>query len=277
MPYVIDYKKIIGIISTIVYIGIGIACIVYSARVFIYSSDDPFENKKIDEPSKYFKKIQDIIQEEPNCQCDQRLYNERCSDEQISMGCYDIYLEGESPKDAYALRYLMDETKCKWYENSLIGQLKQNLNEVFKLKMNLIHIMSLILLITICLSFLFLILLIITCCGCVCCACCIESPMKFIICIPIFYIIGIVLQIINTGVFIALTVFYFTGDITAYADFLDCSNVNKDQFIKDFGVLEDLRSAFIHLLVLNIIGLILNCISNCTSKGDDSSNGYRGF
>lgn len=268
----LNKKLIAGLCSFIIYIGIGIACIVYISRLFIHSSEDPFENKKLDEPSKYFKKLQSIfIHEEPKCQCDERIIDERCSDEQRSMGCYEIYLEGESPKYVNAFRFLMDESKCKEYENSLSGENKKALSDVFKLKMNLIHIMALVMLIIICLSFVSLILLSITCCGCVCFGCCIDDPIKFIFCIPIFFIAGVLLGIVNIGSFIALIVFYYTGDMTTYIDFLSCSNVNKDQFIQDFHVLEDLKSAFIHFLVLNIIGLVLNCITNCTSKNEKSS------
>ena len=42
----------------------------------------------------------------------------------------------------------------------------------------------------------------------------------------------------NLAAFIALMVFYFSGDITKYADFLDCQNVNKDKFIQNFKIWE---------------------------------------
>ena len=54
----LDIKGIIGIVTPLVYIGIGIASIVYSARLVIYSSDD-YKDKKIDDS--YFKSASRIF------------------------------------------------------------------------------------------------------------------------------------------------------------------------------------------------------------------------
>ena len=46
--YELDKKVLIGIIAAIINVGIGIACIVFSARLVIYSSED-FKDKIIED------------------------------------------------------------------------------------------------------------------------------------------------------------------------------------------------------------------------------------
>ncbi len=270
----LDIKGIIGIVATLIYIGIGIACIVYSARLVIYSSDD-YKDKKIDDF--YFTSTSRIIiEEESKCQCGQKIFNEKCTNEQKDKGCYAIYYEDENPEDENYFRSLMLNNECNEYVIKFIGQNK-GLNDVFELKINQIHATSIAMLVIICLSFFCLIIYFCAFCGCICCACFLKDPYQCLFCVPIFFVIGMIVGVGNLAAFITLMVFYFTGDISKYADFLDCSNVNKDKFIQDFKNLEDLRSAFITFMVLNIIGIVLNLISNCLNKKDDSSGGYERF
>ena len=170
----------------------------------------------------------------------------------------------------------MADNVCNDYVNKFKGQ-NYGLNDVFELKISKIHATSIAMLVIICLSFFCLIVYFCAFCGSICCACFLRDPYQCLFCVPIFFIIGLIVGVGNLAAFITLMVFYFTGDISKYADFLDCSNVNKDKFIQDFKNLEDLRSAFITFMVLNIIGIVLNLISNCLNKKDDSSGGYERF
>ena len=149
----LDIKGIIGIVTPLVYIGIGIACIVYSARLVIYSSDD-YKDKKIDDF--YFtNESRIIIEEESKCQCGQKIFNEKCTNEQKNKGCYAIYYENENPEDENYFKSLMLNTECNEYVIKFIGQNK-GLNDVFELKINQIHATSIAMLVIICLSFFFL-------------------------------------------------------------------------------------------------------------------------
>lgn len=265
MPYQVNKKGIIGLVASIINLGIGIAALVYAIRIFIYSSENPFENKIIDSPEKYFNDMRNLFMDEnPKCKCGQEIFESRCSEEQKTLGCWEVLADEQSLENKKTLRYLMETSKCEEYEKLIKGG--KPLNEIFELKISTIHIISLIMMIIVILFFIFFLILLFTTCGCICFACFVKDPDQFIYCLPWFIIIVVILGICNAISFIILCVFYYTGDMTTYAGFLDCSNVNKNQFIQDFQILEDLRSAFTTFLVLNIIGIILGFLSTCTSK-----------
>ena len=152
---------------------------------------------------------------------DSYFLNEQRTNEQKNIDFYDINYERENSKEENAFRSLMENNVCDEYINKLRG-LNKTLNDAFELKINQIHITSIIILIIICLSFICLIVYFCSFCGCICLCCFIKEPEQCLFCVPIFFILGIIVGFINLGSFIALIVFYYSGDITEYADFLDC-------------------------------------------------------
>ena len=230
-----DYLSIISF-------GISIAIIVYTARIYKWTSKNPLENINLNNlnatMNSSMTNIKNLKKNEFN----------------------------ESNVKQY-LRYLDED--CKDF-NSELKKYNYQIDKVFNLKFDMVHKTSLGILIIICISFGASILLVISVFGVLCC-----ENKAFIILAPSLVIMKLVTLfsgITNTILLIILLVNYYKGNSTG--DFLDfyekCLDNDKKPYLMDaYNRLDKLNSNFTAFVVLNILGIILNTISSCREKKDD--------
>ena len=230
-----DYLSIISF-------GISIAIIVYTARIYKWTSKNPLENINLNNlnatMNSSMTNIKNLKKNEFN----------------------------ESNVKKY-LRYLDED--CKDF-NSELKKYNYQIDKVFNLKFDMVHKTSLGILIIICISFGASILLVISVFGALCC-----ENKAFIILAPSLVIMTLVTLfsgITNTILLIILLVNYYKGNSTG--DFLDfyekCLDNDKKPYLMDaYNRLDKLNSNFTAFVVLNILGIILNTISSCREKKDD--------
>ena len=230
-----DYLPIISF-------GISIAIIVYTARIYKWTSKNPLENINLNNLNSTMNSsmtnIKNLKKNEFN----------------------------ESNVKKY-LRYLDED--CQDF-NSELKKYNYHIDKVFDLKFDVVHKTSLGILIIICISFGASILLVISVFGVLCC-----ENKAFIILAPSLVIMTLVTLfsgITNTILLIILLVNYYKGNSTG--DFLDfyekCLDSDKKPYLMDaYNRLDKLNSNFTAFIVLNILGIILNIISSCNEKKDD--------
>ena len=230
-----DYLSIISF-------GISIAIIVYTARIYKWTSKNPLENINLNNlnatMNSSMTNIKNLKKNEFN----------------------------ESNVKQY-LRYLDED--CQDF-NSELKKYNYQIDKVFNLKFDMVHKTSLGILIIICISFGASILLVISVFGALCC-----ENKAFIILAPSLVIMTLVTLfsgITNTILLIILLVNYYKGNSTG--DFLDfyekCLDNDKKPYLMDaYNRLDKLNSNFTAFVVLNILGIILNTISSCREKKDD--------
>ena len=139
-------------LSTI-FMAMGITILVYTARIYIYTKEDPFKD---DLPSLeerevlYFEPTQASLyqKQEPQkqCICENKVLNDFCTEEQIKSGCKDITLNTQKNSKKF-LRYLLETYQCNEFRDKILSPSIQNLNQVFDLKFEMINKMALGLLI----------------------------------------------------------------------------------------------------------------------------------
>ena len=230
-----DYLPIISF-------GISIAIIVYTARIYKWTSKNPLENINLNNLNSTMNSsmtnIKNLKKNEFN----------------------------ESNVKKY-LRYLDED--CQDF-NSELKKYNYHIDKVFDLKFDVVHKTSLGILIIICISFGASILLVISVFGVLCC-----ENKAFIILAPSLVIMTLVTLfsgITNTILLIILLVNYYKGNSTG--DFLDfyekCLDSDKKPYLMDaYNRLDKLNSNFTAFIVLNILGALLNIISSCNEKKDD--------
>ena len=248
-------KERLAVYGILVYLVFSIVIIVYTKKVFKYSSKNPFDKQL--EPNENWS---DFFNETPifkkQCKCGEEILNDFCNEEQILSGCVDV-TENPLKNNKQFLRYLkMGEQKCNEYKNEIknLGN-EETLNKVFTLKFNTIHKLALGLLILVIIGFVILVLFCILSCFFLL----IEYAGGALIIIGFFIniLVNGVIYLINLILFIILSNKYFKSDTSTYVDFLDCKGVNKDKFNKKFEKVENLKNVFITYFVLFIIYLVL--------------------
>ena len=264
-----DSNPLGGCVS-LVYFALSIAILVYTAKVFNYSSDNPFDIqlKPGENWTDFFNETSVSIKQ---CKCGEEILNDFCNEEQILSGCVDV-TETELKNNTQFLRYLkMDKKKCNKYKEDIKNLTHdETLSEVFTLKFDTIHKMALGLLILVIIGFGIVVLLLITGCGSLCLGeCGILCLVPFL---PVIILFNVGAGVTNLILFIILSVNYFSGDTSTYVDFLDCKGVIKDKFNEKFKKVENLKDVFITFFVLNIIYLVLGCINNAANKKKDDSD-----
>ena len=243
--------------------GMGIASIVFSVRMYIYSKNDYFKTTTIGylKEKGFLNFAENFL--EKKCQCGEEIVNDFCTEEQKLSGCLDLTSNLLNDKKIF-LRYLKDEANCNYYK-AQISELSddQTFSEVFNLNLEYVHKLALgIIIITIfnygALIFIFLIPCLIML-GQVC----LGATMAC------FILLGLIAsEIANLVIFIILCVQFNKGKIGEYVDFLDlnCPFVNRNKFSESFKDLEKLRSAYIPFIVINIIFIVFGCCSSAANN-----------
>ena len=239
-----DYLSIISF-------GISIAIIVYTARIYKWTSKNPLENINLNNLNATINSSMTNIKN-----LKKNEFNES--------SFYDV---SSSKEVKQYLRYLDED--CQDF-NSELKKYNYQIDKVFNLKFDMVHKTSLGILIIICISFGASILLVISVFGALCC-----ENKAFIILAPSLVIMKLVTLfsgITNTILLIILLVNYYKGNSTG--DFLDfyekCLDNDKKPYLMDaYNRLDKLNSNFTAFVVLNILGIILNTISSCREKKDD--------
>ena len=196
-------------------LGVIIAIIVLIARIYSWTGEDPLEifdkntpiklpeNPEVNPPSK----IKDIVS---NCECSEKIINNKCTEEQIISGCKDISLNSHKN----LLRHL--STDC----NDLNEQIEKNnyeMHKAFDLGFKQIHKMALGILIIYCISlgtFILMLISIISVAFCEDCAKCL-----FVSSLPLIILVTLFSGIVNLVLFIIMMVNYYKGYTTG--DFMD--------------------------------------------------------
>ena len=239
-----DYLSIISF-------GISIAIIVYTARIYKWTSKNPLENINLNNLNATINSSMTNIKN-----LKKNEFNES--------SFYDV---SSSKEVKQYLRYLDED--CQDF-NSELKKYNYQIDKVFNLKFDMVHKTSLGILIIICISFGASILLVISVFGALCC-----ENKAFIILAPSLVIMTLVTLfsgITNTILLIILLVNYYKGNSTG--DFLDfyekCLDNDKKPYLMDaYNRLDKLNSNFTAFVVSNILGIILNTISSCREKKDD--------
>jgi len=246
-------------------LGVIIAIIVLIARIYSWTGEDPLEifdkntpnklpeNPEVNPPSK----IKDIVS---NCECSEKIINNKCTEEQIISGCKDISLNSHKN----LLRHL--STDC----NDLNEQIEKNnyeMHKAFDLGFKQIHKMALGILIIYCISlgtFILTLISIISVAFCEDCAKCLLVSLS-----PIIILVALFSGIVNFILFIIIMVNYYKGYTTG--DFLDyykdCMDDGEQTIFEPINKkLKRLNSHFIAFVTLNFIEMALNLISFCLNR-----------
>ena len=253
----------------IIVLGINIAIIVLIARIYSWTKTNPLE--KYDEENLILQNTNIAIitpvnianknkNELNQCQCDHKIFEFKCTEEQIVSGCYDV--SENSHKNL--LRFLDDN--CDDY-NKEIEDNKGELHKAFDLGFKNVRKMALGILIIYIALFSSIFIVFLATLGAICCGDCalvVLSP-----CLPIVLLVLVFSGIVNLILFIIMMVNYYKGYTTGefleyYKDCLD--NDNKEIFKGIYNKLIKLHSNFTAFVVLNFIGMFLNYVSSCLNR-----------
>ena len=146
--------------------------------------------------------------------------------------------------------------KCELYQEAIMNPKVNKLGVVFNLNIKNIHkrITQLIILFILVIVFLFLPLLMLY----------LYSKTKSAFIFVLAYIIllaNLVLYLANFIITILLVVDFYKGDTYRFLDFLECKNVNKDEF-GNYLYAKNIKNHFIIFIILNIISSMMNYKSN---------------
>ena len=259
------FKNIIDIIV----LGINIAIIVLIARIYSWTKTNPLEVydegnqiiENIEIPNIPPNNIANKIKNELNqCQCDEQIFEFKCTEEQIVSGCYDV----SENNHKNLLRFLDDN--CDDY-NKEIEDNKYQLHKAFDLGFKNVRKMALGILIIYCILFGCTIIVLIATLGVICCGeCALVILLPFF---PVILLSGIFSGIVNLVLFIIMMVNYYKGYTTGefleyYNDCLDSDG--KEIFKGIYNKLNKLHSNFTAFVVLNFVGIFLNNVSSCLNR-----------
>ena len=252
----------------LIVLGINIAIIVLTARIHSLTKINPLE--KYDEENPILQNtdiaitpvnIANKIKNELNqCQCDERIFEFKCTEEQIVSGCYDV----SENNHKNLLRFLDDN--CDDY-NKEIEDNKYQLHKAFDLGFKNVRKMALGILIIYCILFGCTIIVLIATLGVICCGeCALVILLPFF---PVILLSGIFSGIVNLVLFIIMMVNYYKGYTTGefleyYNDCLDSDG--KEIFKGIYNKLNKLHSNFTAFVVLNFIAIFLNYVSSCLNR-----------
>ena len=253
----------------IIVLGINIAIIVLIARIYSWTKTNPLE--KYDEENLILQNTNIAIitpvnianknkNELNQCQCDHKIFEFKCTEEQIVSGCYDV--SENSHKNL--LRFLDDN--CDDY-NKEIEDNKGELHKAFDLGFKNVRKMALGILIIYCILFGCILIVLFATLGAMCCGeCAFVILLPFL---PVIILSGIFSGIVNLILFIIMMVNYYKGYTTGefleyYNDCLD--NDDKEIFKGIYNKLNKLHSNFTAFVVLNFVGIFLNTVSSCLNK-----------
>ena len=248
-------------LSTI-FMAMGITILVYTARIYIYTKEDPFKD---DLPSLeerevlYFEPTQASLyqKQEPQkqCICENKVLNDFCTEEQIKSGCKDITLNTQKNPKKF-LRYLLETYQCNEFRDKILSPSIQNLNQVFDLKFGMINKMALGLLILAAIGLAIFGLIILATCFSLCCG---EAALALLIpFLPCIICFGLGSGITELVLFIILCVNYGNGQTSEFVEFLNCQGVKSSAFTEKYKDIINLKDNYTPFMVLYIIFLVLN-------------------
>ena len=250
-------------IVSLLFLGLGIAILVLTIKMYIYTKENPF---KEDLPETYSEREQkyfitsqaSLFQKQ--CVCENEVLNDFCTEEQIQSGCKDLTLnQQQNPK--LFLRYLQ-EFDCKIYRDKILNISNKNLRDVFNLNFDMINKMALGLIILAIIGFAVVGSIFFSFCAVLCCG---EAGIAFfVLFLPCILLFGLGSTITEFVLFIILCVNYSNSNISDYVQFLDCRDVNKSAF-SDYSVIEDVKSIYIPFMVLYIIFFVINFLQKYCS------------
>lgn len=259
-------------------LGITIAIIVLTARIYNITDDNIDVLEKFDNSHRYNsttgKKLhsnsglnelvsKNIFELGTYCQCGEEILENICTEEQIISGCYDISKNKEKP----LLRNLDDDEICSEVSIKLDAP---DFHKQFDLGFDMVYKMALGILIIYCAVMGATAIVLIATIGVICCGDCILAIL--IPCFPVIIAVAIFSGITNFILFIILMVNYYKGNTTG--EFLDyynnCMSENKYHDMKEdlkdiFTDLDYLDSNVTAFVVLNFFGIFLGWISFCCS------------
>ena len=262
-------ENIMKVVFIFLNLGASISIIALIARIYSWTGEDPLEtfdkNTPITPPENFEEnpelnppsKIKDIVS---NCECGEKIINNKCTEEQIISGCKDISLNSHKN----LLRHL--STDC----NDLNEQIEKNnyeMHKAFDLGFKQIHKMALGILIIYCISlgtFILMLISIISVAFCEDCAKCLLVSL-----LPIIILVTLFSGIVNLVLFIIMMVNYYKGYTTG--DFLDyykdCLDDDDKTILEPINKkLKKLNSHFIAFVILNFVEMALNLISYILNK-----------
>ena len=265
---------IINYILLSVILGISIAVIVLTVIIYNKTEENPLEKYDKDHPitdnntvANYINKVDYVstLTRFKYCQCGEEILDNICTEEQIISGCFDI----SKNSDRLLLKNLED-TKCIALKNDI--QTKGGYSKVFDIGFDMVHKMSLGILIVLCAVGAAVVLNVIAkginfCCG--------EGAELIIapcaLCIMAVYMFN---GLANFVLFIILLVNYYKG--TTIGEFLDfyniCLDANEQNSLKStFDELDSLDSIMTAFVTLNfiVVGLFLIIICITIIFGED--------
>ncbi len=253
----------------LIILGINIAIIVLTARIYSWTKNNPLEEYDKDNPNLRNSDLpiissiniaNKIMNELNQCQCDEKIYKNKCTEEQIVSGCYDL---SENTHKNF-LRFLDDN--CDEY-NKEIDNNKGELHKAFDLGFKKVRKMALGILIIYIAIFGSIFILLTGTFGTICFGdCMLACLIPFL---PLILLVLVFSGIVNLILFIIMMVNYYKGYTTGefleyYRDCLD--NDDKEVFKSIYNKLNKLHSNFTAFVVLNFIAIFLNYISSCLNR-----------
>ena len=256
---------IINYILLIVILGISITVIVLTVIIYNKTEENPLEkydksqlNPINNTVANYINKVDYVstLTRFKYCQCGEAILDNICTEEQIISGCFDV----SKNSDRLLLKNLEDI--CTPLKNDI--QSKGAYSKVFDLGFDMVHKMTLGILIVLCAVGASVVLTVIAEVGKLCCgegADLIIAPCAMcIMCINVFD------GLTNFILFIILIVNYYKG--TTVGEFLDfyntCLSVEEKKPLEStFTELNSLDSIMTAFVTLNFIGMGLFLIIAC--------------
>lgn len=248
-------------LSTI-FMAMGITILVYTARIYIYTKEDPFKDDLPPVSQRedlYFTSTQASLyqkqQTQKQCICENQVLNDFCTEEQIKSGCKDITLNTQKNPKKF-LRYLLDIYECNGFKEKILSPTTQNLNQVFDLKFEMINKMALGLLILAAIGLAIFGLIILATCFSLCCG---EAALALLIpFLPCIICFGLGSGVTELVLFIILCVNYGNGQTSEFVEFLNCPGVKSSAFTEKYKDIINLKDDYTPFMVLYIIFLVLN-------------------
>ena len=146
--------------------------------------------------------------------------------------------------------------KCELYQEAIMNPKVNKLGVIFNLNIENIHkrATQLIIIFILVIVFLFLPLLMLYLYA--------KTKSAFIFVFAyIILLANLVLYFANFIITIFLVVDFYKGDTYRFLDFLECKNLNKDEF-SNYLYVKKLKNYFIIFIILNIISSMMNYKSN---------------
>lgn len=255
-----------GCFLSLISLGFLIAIIVLSAKIYNATEKDPIVEYNNQQPSTNSSlDIEEILKEEFNrqynygkhCQCGEEIVNDLCTEEQIIKGCFDVSLNQDK-----LLRNLGECDIVKEIED------KGGVFKAVVLNFDMVHKMTLGILIVnaIVLGSLFLIMFV--ACGGAICSSAVALCLPCMCCVFIALIFSGLTHLI---LLIILMVNYYQGITNGdLLDYYDCENKFAHWDAFNMEQLRSIDSNMTALVVLSFISIFINCITSCLNKESDS-------